>query len=116
MWLVLHEVAAYPREGEQDVRTDPIDGDEALCVSLTNGAVVVDPVTANYYLVRFTGFPLRDDKIQVKQESVTVAMMAETVSDLIRGLTGLVSENDPNALYDAGVVAAYVPLPPEAED
>jgi hypothetical protein len=114
---LLQQVVTYAQEeGEGDMRTDPIDSDEALCVSITNGGVMVDPDRGNYYLVRFTGFPMRQGKLRDEEASVTVAMMAEAASDLIRGLTESVSEHDPNILYDAGVVAAYVPLPPQAEE
>jgi hypothetical protein len=96
-------------------RADPIDANNMMCVSEANGAIVEDG-DVNYYLLRFTGRPIVDGHLREHEVRLTVGMLPETASLVIRGLTDLLAEHDSNALYDAGVVATRVPVPPQAPD
>jgi hypothetical protein len=112
VWLVLHEIS--PGDEEEGAMSDP---DTLMYVNASNGCLVESDGVSNYYVVKFTGLLLdADGELDEAEASIGMAMLPDEAAILIRGLTELVATHDPNTLYDMGVVASTVPLPPQAQD
>jgi hypothetical protein len=115
VWLVLHEIS--PGDEEEGTMSEPVDPDTLMCVNASSGCLVEGDGVPNYYVVKFTGLLLdAEGELAEKEASIGVAMLPDEAAILIRGLTELVATHDPNTLYDVGVVASTVPIPPQAKD
>jgi hypothetical protein len=105
-------------EREEDVmrRTGPIDLEDALFVIDTRGGVYTGDDGGHAFIVEFTARRFDDaGGLGDDDEIVVVGLVPEAAADMIRGLVEVVAKLEPNALYDAGLIAAPYKIPPQAD-